>query len=151
MALTEKYESPIARPSDDNVSTPPPPPPSFPPPKSKAPQDKPTDSKHSKNTKSQSGIQGTQSQPADSTASASAEPHSTDRGHQSPLECLAQVAAQVHSPTSPDVKLRMTEDACTPNIAWVNALFVFPPLGTLQTSPPRKVHLEDMEAEPHKY
>ncbi|KAM5573602.1 hypothetical protein ABKV19_013240 [Rosa sericea] len=85
MALTEKYESPIARPGDDNESTPPPPPPSFPPPKSKAPQDKPTDSKHSKNTKSQGGIQGTQSQPAYSTASASemtsAEPHSTDRGH----------------------------------------------------------------------
>ncbi|KAM5582796.1 hypothetical protein ABKV19_002966 [Rosa sericea] len=155
MALTDKYESPIARPGDNNESTPPPPPPSFPPPKSKAPQDKPTDSKHSKNTKSQGGIQGTQSQPAYSTASAtemtSAEPHSTDRGHQSPLECLAQVAAQVHSPTSPEVKLRMTEDACTPNTAWVNALFVFPPPGVFQTPPPRKVCLEDMQAEPHKY
>ncbi|XP_062014272.1 uncharacterized protein LOC133730761 [Rosa rugosa] len=59
MALTEKFESPIARPGDDNDSTPPPPPPSFPPPKPKAPQDKPTDSKHSKNTKSQGGSQGT--------------------------------------------------------------------------------------------
>ncbi|XP_062028492.1 uncharacterized protein LOC133744391 [Rosa rugosa] len=39
MALTEKFESPIARPGDDNDSTPPPPPPSFPPPKPKAPQD----------------------------------------------------------------------------------------------------------------
>ncbi|XP_061995613.1 uncharacterized protein LOC133713574 [Rosa rugosa] len=155
MALTEKFESPIARPGDDNDSTPPPPPPSFPPPKPKAPQDKPTDSKHSKNTKSQGGSQGTQSQPACSTASASemasAAPHSTDQGHQSPLQCLAQAAAQIHSPTSPEVKLRMTEDACTPNTAWVNALFVFPPPGVFQTPPPRKVSLEDMQAEPNKY
>ncbi|XP_024200476.1 radixin-like [Rosa chinensis] len=121
MALTEKYESPIARPGDDNVSTPPPPPPSFLPPKSKASQDKPTDSKHSKNTKSQCGIQATQPQPTYSTASASemtfTAPHSTDRGHQSPLQCLAQATAQIHSLTFPDVKLGTTEDACTANIA----------------------------------